>query len=87
MPDMVTDREGDHSGQIDADFVSHYRVSGKRRSGKRGLQIHFDWMSAWGVDYFLCRDNLPQDYDPEFVKEGAHVSISGARLSTSHLES
>lgn len=51
MPDMVTDREGDHSEKIDADFVSHYRVSGKRRSGKRGLQIHFDWMSAWGAGY------------------------------------
>ena len=62
MPDIETDGESDHGEQINSDFKSHYRASGKRDSGKRGLQIHFDWMSTWGLDYFLCRDNLPEDY-------------------------
>ena len=64
MPDIATtDRESARSEQIDADFKSHYRASGQRRGGRRGLQIHFDWMSTWGLDYFLCRDNLPEDYE------------------------
>jgi len=64
MPDIATtDRESARNEQIDANFKSHYRASGQRQSGRRGLQIHFDWMSTWGLDYFLCRDNLPEDYE------------------------
>ncbi|HCN09749.1 MAG TPA: hypothetical protein DIT01_17630 [Lentisphaeria bacterium] len=53
----ITDDE-----QIDSDLMSGYRASGTRPSARRGVQIHFDWMHTWGLDYFLCRDLLPEDY-------------------------
>jgi len=66
LPDCDADSEADHESnhgeQKHADFMSSYRAIGKRQSGRRGVQIHFDWMNTWGLDYFLCRDILPEDY-------------------------
>ena len=42
--------------------MSGYRAAGKRRSKRRGVQIHFDWMRKWGLVYYLCRSILPEDY-------------------------
>jgi len=60
--DRQAERESSHDEQIHSDFMSSYRASGERRSGRRGVQIHFDWMSKWGLDCFLCRSILPEDY-------------------------
>ena len=62
LPDAEADGDSDHDEQGDSDFMSSYRASGQRRSGRRGVQIHFDWMSKWGLDYFLCRSIVPEDY-------------------------
>jgi hypothetical protein len=62
IPDWEEDGESDDDEPIPPDLVSSYRASGKRRSGRRGVQIHFDWMSKWGLVYYLCRSILPEDY-------------------------
>ena len=62
MPGSEQDRESLRNERINSGFIGYYRELGKRPSGNRGLQIHFDWMSTWGLDYFLCRGNLPEDY-------------------------
>lgn len=60
--DREADRKSNHNEQIHSDLMSGYRAAGMRRSKRRGVQIHFDWMNKWGLDYFLCRSILPEDY-------------------------
>ncbi|MDP7395425.1 MAG: hypothetical protein QF541_01070 [Lentisphaeria bacterium] len=63
VPDFEGDPESLDEEPVDADLMSGYRASGKYPSRRRGVQIHFDWMNRWELDYFLCRSILPGDYD------------------------
>ena len=62
VPDFEGDPESIDAEPVDPDLMSGYRASGKCPSRRRGVQIHFDWMSKWGLVYYLCRSILPEDY-------------------------
>ena len=63
VPDFEGDPESIDAEPVDSDLVSGYRASGKSPSRRRGVQIHFDWMNKWELDYFLCRSIIPGDYE------------------------
>lgn len=66
VPDMDADVQAEHEQNVgerdESGFRGVYKAIGKRRSARRGVQIHFDFMEIWGLDYFFCRDILPEDY-------------------------
>jgi hypothetical protein len=96
IPDWEEDGESDDDEPIPPDLVSSYRASGKRRSGRRAVQIHFDWMSKWGLVYYLCRSILPEDYGKypgwdlrldsleEFIGKGQYVGGAVFVLAARH---
>ena len=96
MPDIETDRESDHGEEIHHDFMSSYRASGRRRSGRRAVQIHLDWTSIWGLDYLLTRNILPEDYGrhpewnvrldslEEFIGKGQFIAGASFALAWRH---
>jgi len=63
VPDFEGDPESIDAEPVDSDLMSSYRASGKCPSRRRGVQIHFDWMNKWELDYFLCRSIIPGDYE------------------------
>ena len=96
VPDCEEDGESDDDEQVHPDLMSSYRASGELRSGRRGVQIHFDWMSKWGLVYYLCRSILPGDYGKypqwdvrldsleEFIGKGQYVGGACFVLAARH---
>jgi hypothetical protein len=96
VPDFEGDPESIDAEPVDPDLMSGYRASGKCPSRRRGVQIHFDWMSKWGLVYYLCRSILPEDYGKypgwdvrldsleEFIGKGQYVGGACFVLAARH---
>ena len=68
------------------------------RSIHRGVQVCFDWIKPWGLDWAVVRTILPEDYEDyavwdiredtllDYMKMGKHVSPPVFALAMSHYE-
>ena len=66
------------------------------RSIHRGVQLHFDWITNWGLDWWVARTLLPEDYENypvwdvredtllDFMKMGKHVILTCFALAGIH---
>ena len=68
------------------------------RSIHRGVQLHFDWITNWGLDWWVVRTILPEDEEnypvwdiredtlKEYMKMGKHVPPPCFALAATHYD-